>query len=163
MDALKEFIQSNPHPKELKRALAVQMTQQEYSYREIQAVLQVSLGFITGCNQRYQAAGVEGLRLNYWGTRGYLNAEQKQELFGVLGQKDYWTIEEVINYIEDHYEVVYQSRQSYYTLLKQAKLSWKKSQPTHPDRDDQQVEEKKKKSWSYCSTSKHKSLADRCE
>lgn len=143
MDALKEFIQSNPRPKELKRALAVQMTQQGYSYREIQLILQVSLGFISACNQRYEAAGVEGLRLNYWGTSGYLSAEQKQELFIFLGQKDYWTIEEVIHHVEEQYEVVYQSRQSYYTLLHQAKLSWKKSQPTHPDKDEQQVEEKK--------------------
>ncbi len=52
MDALKDFIDSNPRSQELKRALAVQMTQQEYSYREIQAVLQVSLGFTLGCNQR---------------------------------------------------------------------------------------------------------------
>lgn len=163
MDALKDFIDSNPRSQELKRALAVQMTQQEYSYREIQAVLQVSLGFISGCNQRYEAAGVEGLRLNYWGTRGYLSAEQKQELFVFLGQKDYWTIEEVINHIEDQYQVVYQSCQSYYTLLKQAKLSWKKSQPTHPDKDEQQVAEKKKSSRSYWSIGEQKSPVERCE
>ncbi|UBF27065.1 winged helix-turn-helix domain-containing protein [Kovacikia minuta CCNUW1] len=112
--------------------------------REIQSVLQVSLGFISACNQRYQASGVEGLRLNYWGTKGYLSSEQKQELFEFLGQKDHWTLEEVINHIEDQYEVVYQSLESYYTLLKQAKLSWKKAQPTHPDKDDKQVEEKKR-------------------
>lgn len=72
------------------------MTQQGYSYREIQAVLQVSLGFITYCNQRYEAAGIEGLSLKYWGTQGYLNAQQKQELFAWIGQRDYWTIEEVM-------------------------------------------------------------------
>ncbi len=72
------------------------MTQQGYSYREIQDVLQVSLGFITYCNQRYEAARIEGLSLNYWGTQGYLNAQQKQELFAWIGQRDYWTIEEVM-------------------------------------------------------------------
>jgi hypothetical protein len=41
---LKTFINSNPDPRELKRALAVQMVQQGYAYRDIQAVLQVSLG-----------------------------------------------------------------------------------------------------------------------
>lgn len=148
MNALEKFIHSNPSVKELKRALAVQMTQQGYGYREIRNVLQVSLGFITQSNQRYDAAGVEGLNLKYWGTQGYLSAQQKQELIAWLGQKDYWTIEEVIEHIEDEYEVVYQSRQSYYALLKQAKLSWKKSQPTHPDKDEAQVQKKKLKLWS---------------
>ncbi len=81
MDTLEQFIQSNPNPRELKRALAVQMSQRGYSYREIRDVLQVSVGFISNCNQRYTAKGVAGLQLNYWGTQGYLKAEQKQELF----------------------------------------------------------------------------------
>jgi putative transposase len=105
METLEQFIQSNPHPRELKRALAVQMSQRGHSYREIRDVLQVSLGFITNSNQRYTATGVEGLRAHYWGTQGYLNAQQKQELFSWLGQKDYWTIEELVHQIEDKYGV----------------------------------------------------------
>lgn len=81
MDTLKQFIQSNPQPRELKRALAVQMSQRGYSYREIRDLLQVSLGLITTCTQRYEAEGIEGLKLNYWGTQGYLNAYQKQQVF----------------------------------------------------------------------------------
>ncbi len=107
-------------------------------------MLQVSVGFITACHQRYDAAGVRGLKLNYWGTQGYLGVEQKQELFDWLAQKDYWTIEEIVAHIEETYEVIYQSQQSYYTLLKQAGFSWKKSQPTHPDKDENRVLEKKK-------------------
>lgn len=62
-------------------------------------MLQVSVGFITACRQRYEAAGVEVLILNYWGTQGYLDAQQKQELFDWLAQKDTWTIEEVVDHI----------------------------------------------------------------
>ncbi len=108
-------------------------------------MLQVSVGFVTACCQRYEAAGVEGLKLNYWGTQGYLNAQQKQELFDWLAQKDTWTLEEVIEQIEQRYGVVYKSQQSYCALLKQAGFSWKKSQPMHPDQDQTQVEEKKLK------------------
>lgn len=144
MDVLKQLIQSNPRSQELKRALAVQMTQQGYSYRQIRDVLGVSLGFITHCNQRYDTDGVEGLRLNYWGTQGYLSQEQKQEVLAWLAQKDYCTLDEVIEQLEQQYQVVYQSLQSYYTLLKQAGLSWKKSQPTHADKDEQQVAQKKR-------------------
>jgi putative transposase len=145
METLEEFIQSNTRPQELKRAIAVQMSQRGHSYREIRDVLQVSLGLITQSNQRYKTVGIEGLKLNYWGTAGYLNSQQRQELVAWLGRKDCWTLEEVIEHIEDHYGVVYQSHQSYYTLLKQAGLSWKKSHPAHPNKDEQKVEEKKAK------------------
>lgn len=37
MDTLEQFIQSNPDPRELKRALAVQMSQRGHSYREIRS------------------------------------------------------------------------------------------------------------------------------
>jgi len=149
MDTLKQFIQSNPDPRELKHALAVQMSQRGYTYREIRDVLQVSIGFVTASCQRYEANGVEGLKLNYWGTQGYLKPEQKQELLAGLAQKDAWLLEEVVQQIEDAYGVVYQSQQSYYTLLKQAGFSWKKSHSTHPHKDETKVEEKKLKSWSY--------------
>jgi transposase len=144
METLEKFIQNNPCPQELKRALAVRMVKQGLSYRQIAEFLAVSIGFISGCCRRYQAQGVEGLKLKYWGTQGYLNPEQKQQIYQWLNQKDYWTIEEVIAYIEDEYGVVYRSRQSYYTLLSEAGFSWKRSAPTHPDKDEEQVAQKKK-------------------
>jgi len=128
---------------ELKRALAVQMSQRGYNYREIRDVLQVSIGFVSACRQRYESEGVEGLYSRYWGSQGYLTGQQKEELFRWLGQQDAWTIEEVIEQVESHYGVVYRSLQSYYTLLKRAGFSWKKSQPVHPDKEPQQIEKKK--------------------
>lgn len=158
METLEQFIQSNPPSQELKRAVAVQMSQQGYTYREIRDVLQVSLGFVSDCCHRYEAQGVEGLKLNYWGTQGYLKANQKEELMVWLSQKDAWLLEEVVGHIEDAYGVVYQSPQSYYTLLKQAGFSWKKSHSTHPDKDETQVEGKKTKSWNYWCSGGLKSL-----
>lgn len=149
METLKQFIASNPPPIELKRALAVQMSQHGQSYRTIHDILQVSLGFITASCQRYERSGIQGLRSNYWGTAGYLSAEQKQELFRWLDGQDAWTLEEVIDHIEDCYGVVYQSLQSCYALLKSAGFSWKKAQPAHPDKDDQQIQEKKEKLKNY--------------
>ena len=46
MESLTDFIRSNPDPRELKRALAVKMVQQNYSYYQIRDTLGVSLGFI---------------------------------------------------------------------------------------------------------------------
>ena len=149
METLEQFIQSNPPTLELKRALAVQMSQSGHSYREIRDILQVSVGFITASYQRYKCSGVEGLRSNYWGTKGYLAAEQKQALFRWLDGQDAWTLQEVIDHIEDEYGVVYQSLQSYYALLRDAGFSWKKAQPVHPDTDETLVQEKKENLKSY--------------
>lgn len=149
METLEQFIHSNPPALELKRALAVQMSQRGQSYRDIRDILQVSVGFITASRRRYERAGVEGLRSRYWGTQGYLRDEQKQQLFTWLDGRETWTLAEVIDHLEDEYGVVYQSLESYYTLLKQAGFSWKKAQPTHPDKDETLVQEKKEKLRNY--------------
>ena len=149
METLEQFIQSNPHTLELKRALAVQLSQSGHSYREIRDILQVSVGFVTASRQRYESSGVAGLRSNYWGTKGYLEAQQKQALFRWLDGQDAWTLQEVIDHIEDEYGVVYQSLQSYYALLRDAGFSWKKAQPAHPDKDETLIQEKKE-NWKSC-------------
>ena len=89
------------------------------------------------------------MRSRYWGTQGYLRDEQKQQLFTWLDGRETWTLAEVIDHLEDEYGVVYQSLESYYTLLKQAGFSWKKAQPTHPDKDETLVQEKKEKLRNY--------------
>lgn len=163
MDSLQQFIQSNPDPRELKRALSVQMSQRGHSYREIRDVLQVSVGFISTWGDRYRDKGVEGLKLNYWGTAGYLDGAQKQEILSWLEQKDHWLIEEVIEHIEGRYGVVYQSPQSYYALLKQGGFSWKKSHASHPDKDEAKVQEKKHKLWNCWVSGEPKSPLGKCE
>ena len=52
MESLTEFIRSNPDPRELKRALAVKMVKQNYSYYQIRDTLGVSLGFISTYQQK---------------------------------------------------------------------------------------------------------------
>jgi len=58
-------------------------------------------------------------------------------------------VEELKDYIEYHYGVVYHSKQSYYDLLQEAGLSCHRTQAANPKRDEAQVlrkrEEIKKK------------------
>jgi putative transposase len=53
MKSLNEFIQNNPDPRELKRALAVKMVKQNYGYAQISELLGVSLGFISNYKQEF--------------------------------------------------------------------------------------------------------------
>lgn len=142
MDELTEFIKSNPDPRELKRALAIQMVMQDYTYYEIRDVLSVSVGFITKWRQHYEQQGVAGLYLRHQGSRGYLTPEQRQAVLRWLQQKNYWNLGELQQYVEAQYDVVFDSKQSYYSLFAEAGISWKKTQKCNPKADPKVVEKK---------------------
>jgi putative transposase len=142
MEELAKFIQNNPDPRELKRALAVQMVLQNYTYLKIQDILQVSVGFISKWRKTFEAQGVAGLVLHHQGSRGYLNAQQRQSVIDWLKQKNYWNLRELQQYVEDTYEVVFASNQSYYNLFADAGISWKKTQKRNPKADPELVEKK---------------------
>ena len=42
-----------------------------------------------------------------------------------------------MNHLEDKYDVVYKSKQSYYDLFEQGRVSWKKSQKVNPKFDEE--------------------------
>ena len=141
-DELNEFIQSNPDARELKRAIAIQMFLKGYKHREIQESLGVSSGFISKWNQVYESLNVAGLKLGYQGSVGYLSPEQRQAVIAWLQTKNYWNLSELQGHIQDAYDVVFDSRQSYYTLFEQAGISWKKTQKRNPKEDPALVKKK---------------------
>ncbi len=142
LDDLHEFIHSNPDARELKRAIAVQMFLKGYKHREIGESLGVSSGFISKWTGRYEQLGVSGLKLGYLGSLGYLKPEQRQAVIAWLKRKSYWNLAELQGYIAAEYEVVFDSKQSYYTLFEQAGISWKKTQKRNPKADPELVEKK---------------------
>lgn len=78
MDWLIQLIQSNPDPRELKRALAVQMVMQNYNHSTIGNILGVSVGFVNKWKYIFVEQGVAGLRLKYKGSKSYLDSIQRQ-------------------------------------------------------------------------------------
>lgn len=142
LEELNEFIQSNPDARELKRAVAVQMFLKGYKHREIGESLGVSSGLISKWTQVYEHQGGAGLKLAYQGSVGYLEPGQRQALIVWLQSKSYWNLAEVQGYIQDEYDVVFGSKQSYYTLFEQARISWKKKQKRNPKEDPKLVEKK---------------------
>ncbi len=143
MESLREFIRSNPDPRELKRALAVKMVKQNYSYYQIRDTLGVSVGFISNYQQKFEREGIEGLKLQYQGSQGYLTPAQRQEVIDWLKEKDYWQLSELKTHIEVTYSVVFASLQSYYSLFSEAGISWKKTQKSNPRKDPDLVKKKK--------------------
>ena len=125
---LESFIKANPNGKELKRALAVKLALEDYPYRQIGEILKVSIGFISKWKNNFVEEGIEGLKSRHKGSQGYLTPEQKKEVIDWISQKDSRNVEEVEYYIAEKYDVIFQSKQSYYALLKLAGMSWQKSQ-----------------------------------
>jgi putative transposase len=142
LEDLNDFIQSNPDTRELKRAVAVQMFLKGYKHREIRESLGVSSGFVTKWTQCYEGLGVDGLKLGYVGSASYLEAEQQATVIDWLKRKNYWNLTELQNYIEQQYQVIFGSKQSYYALFEQAGISWKKTQKCNPKADPVLVEKK---------------------
>lgn len=128
MESLKKFIDSNPDPRELKRAIAVKMSLEGYTHSKIMAILGVSSGFISTWKTRFETTGVSGLKLAYKGGQGYLGPIQKQAVIAWIKAKADWNLSELKHHLAEHYGVVFQSKQSYYDLFKEAGISWKKSQ-----------------------------------
>lgn len=142
LENLNAFIHSNPDARELKRAVAVQMFLKGYKHREIGESLGVSSGFISKWTGHYEQLGVAGLKLGYAGSVGYLEPEQRQLVIAWLQEKNYWNLAELQAYIDAEYGIVFDSKQSYYTLFEQAGISWKKTQKRNPKADPALVEKK---------------------
>ncbi len=60
-EELSKLIQANPDPRELKRALAVQMLIQNYKYSTIGSILRVSVSFISKWKYIFVEQGVAGM------------------------------------------------------------------------------------------------------
>jgi putative transposase len=97
---------------------------------------------ITKWTQAYEQQGISGLRLQHKGSVGYLDALQRQAVVEWLQQKNYWDLQELQAYMDDHYGVIFQSKQSYYELFHAAGISWKKTQKRNPKKDPHLVEKK---------------------
>jgi putative transposase len=144
IDELCNFINETQEAKEIKRALAVKMILSGKSYHEIKELLKVSHGFISKWKNSAIFQGVESLKLQYKGTQGYLKPEEKVKILQWMQEQDYLRLSDLKKHLEKEYDVVFESDQSYYSLFKEAKISWKKTQKKNPARNDDLVESKKK-------------------
>lgn len=139
IEELEKFIQETTNGKEVKRAIAVKMQLQGQSYQDIQKLLQVSQSFISKWKNRVIFEGVNSLKLKYRGRTGQLSHQQKQEVINWLREQKKCKLERLQFHLEKEYKVIFNSLQSYYNLLKEAKISWKKTQKVNPQKDRELV------------------------
>jgi putative transposase len=142
-EELKEFIETNRDARELKRGVSVQMYLEGYKHWQIKDILGVGSGYISKWVKMYVDKGLEGLLLGYKGKASYLSEMQNQAINAWLQAKTYWNLVELQEYIEDEYNVVFESKQSYYAIFEKAGISWKKTQKHNPKGDPTIIQKKK--------------------
>ena len=124
---------------EVKRVLAVKMILFDVKTEDICALLNVSDAFVSKWKIKFENEGADALKLHYKGGTGFLTADPRDDILFHLRMQPHDSVEALRDYLEYHYGVVYQSKQSYYDLLNEAKLSWHKTQAANPNRDEAQV------------------------
>jgi len=145
MLSLEEIIANSKDSREVKRALAVKMIIKGFLVKEIEVILQVRRSFISQWKLIYETEGAKALLLKYKGKKSYLTPEIRKQVVSVLKTKNTFSVEELRDYLEYKYQVVYKSKQSYYDLLKAGGLSWKRTEKVNPKRNDDLVEQKRQK------------------
>ena len=126
IEALDRFIKVAQDAREVKRAIVVKLLKQGHKLKETSQLLNVSLGFGSKWKRIFDQDGVEGLKLGYKGSQGYLMPEQREAVIEWLKSKNHWELAKLQTHLRGQYQVVYKSRQSYYDLFQAAGISWKK-------------------------------------
>ena len=139
MQDLDEIINEARDAREVKRAVRVKMSVQGFSPEQICRVLNVSLQYVSKWKGWYEASGGAVLRLGYRGSESYLGEAERQAIVQWIGTQETVSVEAVRDYIEEHYGVVYRSKQSYYELLEAGGMSYHRSEKHNPKRDEAQI------------------------
>jgi transposase len=143
MSQLAELMEETKDARELKRALSVKMVQSGMAATQVGELLQVTPQYVRKWQGRYESGGVEALRMGYRGSESYLSGEQRQEVEEWIGTHEAVRVEEVRDYIEEQYGVVYRSKQSYYEVLEAGGMSYHRTEPGNPKHDEVLVVERR--------------------
>lgn len=142
---LEDYLKKERDGRKVKKALAVKLGYQGYGYEEIVLILDVSLGSISNWRKAYELEGIEGFEHHHKGRKSFLEVKEKEDVKEWLKSKSIWTLNELESYLAEKYNVVYESKQSYYNIFEEAGYSWKKTSKNNPKSDEEQVAAKKPK------------------
>jgi putative transposase len=142
--SLEEFLEQVKDKREYKRGQAVKLDLAGYARKATAVALSVSVNFVSKWRLQYNRHGAAALALSYQGSKGYLSAKDKEQVLAWLEEQSGYVGRETLEtYLESHYGMRYKSTSSYYDLLHQAGMSYKKRQAVNPKKDEQQVLDKR--------------------
>jgi transposase len=135
---LRQAEQQTKRPNELRWMQAVRLFGSGMAVEQVVEVTGLSERTIQRQAARFREAGVEGLReRRVGGNRALLTAEQRAEIAEKLhqyrpvdlkvSQREYWTVSDLAEVVEQWYGVVYQAVDGYYDLLRVSGFSLQRS------------------------------------
>ena len=145
IEGLIKFINSNGDSREMKRALAVKLALQGYVYRAIENILNVSQGYVSKWKKRFITQGIPGLRLGYKGAKTKLTREEEESTIQWLSCQEYWDISELEIYLIEEYDVIFESKESYYKIYRKAKITRQKAEKVNPRKNEKEVKKRNEK------------------
>ena len=126
----------------MKRALAVKLALQGCVYTAIENILNVSQGYVSKWKKRFMEQGIQGLRLGYKGAKTKLTSQEKEETIKWLLCQEYWDISELKIYLIEEYNVVFESKESYYRIYREAHITRQKAEKVNPRKDEEKVKQR---------------------
>jgi putative transposase len=153
MEDLQRLIQTTQDVREMKRALAVQGIFAGRSRATVAQELGYTVAWVAKWRGRYQKYGIDGLRVGYKGSSGYLTSSQRKAVTTWLQKQKQWDIRSLAQHLDTTYGVRYKRPRSYYMLLDEARMSWKKSQDEQPKADPQEISDTRTRIKKNCNRS----------
>ncbi|MFP4101399.1 helix-turn-helix domain-containing protein [Coleofasciculus sp.] len=127
INQLNDFIFKSQDVRECKRAEAVKLRLLGISYQEIANNLGVSIGFIAKYQRQYTARGIDGIKLQYKGSKSYLTPTQKAEIVHWINCPKNCRLSALKRHLKDNYDVVFKSKESYYKILRESQFIWRQA------------------------------------
>lgn len=144
VDAITAFLDATEDVMEYKRAMAVKMILLDFRPCDSALALNVTEACVSKWKILYFKSGMDAFTVKYQGSQGYLTAEQRQSVLHAIKIEKIWSVDALVDHIRTVYGVEFKSPQSYYTLLAEAKITWKRAQSQHPAKDPERIDAKKK-------------------
>lgn len=145
LDQVNTFLDTTKDAREYKRAMAVKLLLLEFEPRDIAEMLQVTESFVSKWKGLCFEHGVDVFVMKYHGYQGYLTSEQRQSITAWIKIQNIWSIDDLVAFVRTTYGIEFKSRQSYYDMLAEAGITWKRAQSQHPDKDHERIAAKKKR------------------
>ena len=144
VDDITTFLDTTEDVMEYKRAMAVKMILLNFRPCDSALALNVTEAFVSKWKILYFKGGMDAFAVQYKGSHGYLTSEQRQSVLHAITGEKIGSVEALVDHIRTMYGVEFKSRQSYYILLAEAKITWKRAQSQNPAKDPERIAAKKK-------------------
>lgn len=146
---LQGLIECGDDVKEVRRAQAILLVNDEYAYRVIEELTRFKERAVLVFRQRYLRDGLKGIVHKRKGSpKRLLSRDQRSEIIKILMETtpkdhgyavDFWTTTILSQVIKEKYGVAYKTKRPFYLLFEEARFTFHKPGKVYEKRDEEKV------------------------